>query len=249
MILILASFFRVWMSTTVSLYLNEYMKAYQEEYNIFSAQTSASAFLGGVISTTTSGIIVDYFGPKYEMTIPMLCIVKTIISIPEMFMIFDQQSNFTLSMAGIHLHNLTAQGWSSTAIFMLKTIVDPKVAYLGISFFMVLTSVTQVVASQSMALFIGIYDLDAVKTPAGFGRLLTLITVITMSLSVPFFYISGKRIVAKTRAEQQLRMSTRDRVLESKKASAFIRSTAGGDLLLVGEMKPNTFSELVTMKA
>lgn len=120
MILIVASFFRITMANTISLYLNEYMKVYQKEYNIFSAQCSASAFFGGVISTTISGIIVDYFGPKYEMTIPWLCIARTIISIPEMFMIFAQQNNFILSMIGIHLHNLTAQGWSSCAIFMLR---------------------------------------------------------------------------------------------------------------------------------
>ena len=120
MILIVACFFRLWMATTLSLYLNEYMKVYEDEYNIFSAQTSISAFLGGIFGTVTSGMILDYFGPKYVMTNPILCIFKTIFSIPEMFMIFDQQSNFTVSMIGIHLHNVIAPGWTSTSIFMLK---------------------------------------------------------------------------------------------------------------------------------
>ena len=90
MILIIASFFKLWQASTFSLYLNEYMKVYKQEYSIFSAQTSATAFLGGIFATTLSGIIVDNFGPKYEMTIPMICIVKTVLTIPMMIMTFDQ---------------------------------------------------------------------------------------------------------------------------------------------------------------
>lgn len=69
------------------------------------------------------------------MTIPMLCVVKTTLLIPILFMVFYQQSNFTMSMIGIHLNNIVGQGWSSSAILMLKSIVDPQVATLAISFF------------------------------------------------------------------------------------------------------------------
>ena len=103
MILIVGCFFRMWMSSIYNLYLNEYMKVYKQDYNVFAAQTSASSFFGGIISTFITGIILEHYGPKYEMTIPMICIFKTVFAIPEMFMIFDQQSNFTLSMIGIHI--------------------------------------------------------------------------------------------------------------------------------------------------
>ena len=132
---------------------------------------------------------------------------------------------------------------------MLKSIVDPKVAYLGISFFIVLSSLCSLCASQSMAFFINMNDLDSVRTPAEFGRLITYMTSIAIILSLPFFYISGKCMMAKNLAEKTLKESSLDKVLESKKASAFIRSIGGGNLTHIGEMKPSTFSELLTMKA
>ena len=69
-------------------------------------------------------------------------------------------------MIGIYLNNVVVQGWSSSAILMLKSIVDPSVATLAISFF-------QVCASLTVALFIDMFDLDSVKEPHGFGLMMT----------------------------------------------------------------------------
>ena len=197
-----------------------------------------------------SATIIEHFGPQYEMTIPMILIIKTVISIPEIFMIFAQQSSFALSMVGIHLYNVTAQAWTSTAIFMLKSMVDRKVAYLGISLFLVLTSVSQTVASQFMAFFVQTLHIDAKVSANKYGMLVTYITVITMILSVPFFYISGRRIVAKTRAEQdKQRMSYRDKVLEARRIAALIMNNPGGDFMFADVTERKTFGELRTIKA
>lgn len=88
MVLITACFFKLWQATTFSFFLNEYMKCYQQEYKVFSAQASVSALFSGVITTFISGAVVDYFGPKSDMTIPMLCVVKTSLLIPILFLVF-----------------------------------------------------------------------------------------------------------------------------------------------------------------
>ena len=88
MVLITACFFKFWQASTYNFFLNEYMKCYGQEYKVFSAQASVSSIIGGVINAFTSGIIVDYFGPKSDMTIPMLCVVKISLLIPILFLVF-----------------------------------------------------------------------------------------------------------------------------------------------------------------
>ena len=71
------------------------------------------------------------------------------------------------------------------------------------------------------------------KTPAEYGKLITIITVTAMGLSAPFFYISGRRIVAKTRAQQdKQKMTYRDKVLEARRIAALIMNNPGGDFML-----------------
>lgn len=167
------------------------MKVYKHEYKEFAAQAAVSSFVAGLVSTTICGIIVDYFGPKSDMTIAYLCMAKAVLDIPMMFLIFFQQDNFALSMVGIHMHNLIGQGWSSSAILMLKTISDPRVSYLAISFFLVLTSICSVCVSLSTATFIDIFDMDSIETPKEFGILLTFQTALPLFICLPFFYYSG----------------------------------------------------------
>lgn len=197
MMLILASFFKLWQTMAQSFYLSEFMKTYKHEYQEFSAQAAASSFIAGLLSTFICGVIVDYFGPKSDMTIPVMCMFKAALDIPAMCLIFYKPNNFIVSMIGIHMHNLVGQGWSSSAILMLKTISDPRVAYLAISFFLVLTSICSVVVSLSTAIIIDIFDLDSIKTPDKFGLMLTLTTTIPLALCLPFFYYSGLNFKAK----------------------------------------------------
>ena len=44
--------------------------------------------IGGVLANLVSGLIVDYFEAKSEMTIPMICVVKALIDIPFCFMTY-----------------------------------------------------------------------------------------------------------------------------------------------------------------
>ena len=124
---------------------------------------------------------------------------------------------------------------------MLKSIVDPRVAYLAISFFNLLSCVSSVCASQSMAFFIGYYDLDSIRTPAYFGWLISTMAIITIFISVPLFYIAGKQIIAQKHRGKVLKMTEVESVQQSNKASEFFRSIVGGNLMFLGEMKPSTF--------
>jgi len=59
--------------------------------------------IGGVLANFVSGMIVDIFESKSEMTIPMICVVKALIDIPFCIMTYFQHKNFTLSILGIYL--------------------------------------------------------------------------------------------------------------------------------------------------
>jgi hypothetical protein len=69
-------------------------------------------------------------------------------------------------MAGIHLDNVFVRGWGSSVTYMLRNIVDPSIAYLGVSMFMLLGMVNSLFATGVMAFFVEKYDLDPITTPS-----------------------------------------------------------------------------------
>lgn len=94
---------------------------------------------------------------------------------------------------------------------------------------------TQVCSSLTVALFIDLFNLDAVQTPRGYGLMLTCQTVIPIFTCIPFFYLSGVLLVKTKRETRPLKLSYDERDLESKKASAFIWSNGGADATLFNE--------------
>jgi hypothetical protein len=88
MMVITGCFFRLWQTMTISYFLGEYMKVYKEHYKSYSEQAALSSFMGGPFSTFLTGCLIDYFGPKSEMTIPIICVCKAIMAIPVNMMIF-----------------------------------------------------------------------------------------------------------------------------------------------------------------
>lgn len=153
-----------------------------------------------------------------------------------------------MSMIGIHLNNIVGQGWSGSAILMLKSIVDPSVATLAISFFQVLLCMTQVCSSLTVALFIDMFGLDSLKTPHGFGLLMTGQTVGPIVICVPFFYAAGLIVVNKKTAEKMLKQTEEDRVLESYEASAFIWTNAGSEATASLFNEPGKITDLKRFK-
>ena len=81
----------------------------------------------------------DVFQNRTEMLIPLIIIVKSLIEIPFMWMIFGQQSRFYLAISGVYCEYFLAKGWTSSAILIMSKVVDPEIAYLGITSFIVLT--------------------------------------------------------------------------------------------------------------
>lgn len=75
--------------------------------------------MGGPCATFITGFFVDMFGAKSEMTIPIICIVKSIIDIPLQFMIFGQYGNFWVAISGLILEYFLAKGWTSSAMLIL----------------------------------------------------------------------------------------------------------------------------------
>jgi hypothetical protein len=144
----------------VGYYLTNYMKVFKENYVSFTEQAALSSMVLGIISTFLTGAVIDYFGSKSEMTVPLMIVFRCVMSIPTITMVFYQQKSFGLAMAGIHIDNLFVIGWGSSASYMLRNIVDPKIAYLGVSMFMLLANFNSLLSTMTMAYFVEKYNLD-----------------------------------------------------------------------------------------
>lgn len=94
-------------------------------------------------------------------------------------------------MAGIYLEWFLAKGWTSGALLILRTIVDPSIAYMGISCFIILTSINSMVTTNLLALFVEKYKISPLEAPQEYGELVTAFTIIPCVLCVPFFIYAG----------------------------------------------------------
>ena len=85
----LASFFRLAQSTLISMYVQDQFKSnYSSQYELFTTLTSIGTLVGGPVATFLTGVVVDFFYAKSEMTIPWVCIIKSLMEIPFMYMVF-----------------------------------------------------------------------------------------------------------------------------------------------------------------
>lgn len=156
-----------------------------------------ASFIGAPIATLITGFIVDYYGPKSEMTIPIILVLKALVELPFNIMTFYQQENFDLAMYGIYFEFFLAKGWTSCAILALKTVVDPSISYLGISMFIIVQCLNQMVAANIMAYIIRIFDLNPIDNQLYYGYLVTAMTTIPCLLCCPFFLCAGVLMVKK----------------------------------------------------
>jgi hypothetical protein len=88
LMIIIGCFIRIWQYTTFGFFMSNYMKVYDEDYQNFTEQATLSSMTLGPISTLMIGVIIDYFGPKSDLTITILILVKTALNIPFQLMIF-----------------------------------------------------------------------------------------------------------------------------------------------------------------
>jgi hypothetical protein len=87
-----------------------------------------------------------------------------------------------------------AKGWTAPAILILKTVVDPSIASLAVAMFLFMANVVNSIAAAILGKLTDSYHLDPTRNPSGYGDLVTAMTVIPCSLSIPFFLISGYKL-------------------------------------------------------
>lgn len=116
--------------------MQKYFKIYAKDYERFTSLSSFAALAGALLTTLLTGVIVDHFSERSDWTIPVLCIVKCVINIIAVLMIYAQQSSFNVSIAGLFVEYFVCRGWTSGAILIMKTVVDPSIAPFSVSMFM-----------------------------------------------------------------------------------------------------------------
>jgi hypothetical protein len=102
-----------------------------------------------------------------------------------------------------------AKGWTSPAILMLKTVVDPTISSLSVSLFLFMTNVAYSLFGATFPAVAAAFhiqtktnvNLDETITPRYFGTLMTMYTALPCALSIPFFLIAGYKMV-KIKAER-----------------------------------------------
>lgn len=65
-----------------------YFKVYSHHNKDFSFLTATASFLGGPFTTFITGVLVDYFDKRSEMTIPMICLSKALIDVPMLMLTY-----------------------------------------------------------------------------------------------------------------------------------------------------------------
>jgi hypothetical protein len=94
-------------------------------------------------------------------------------------------------MTGIYLEFFIGKGWTSGALLILRTVVDPSIAYLGISCFIVLTSINSIVMANGLAWIVSKYNIGPLSNPTEYGNLVTAFTTIPCLICIPFFLYAG----------------------------------------------------------
>jgi hypothetical protein len=156
------------------------------------------------------------------MTIPIICILKAIVEIPANLMMFYQSKSFAISMAGIYSEYFFAKGWTSSAILMLKEVVDPSISYLSISFFILTTSVTTMLSSNLFGQLTKYLQLKPIDDPDLYGNYMAIFTITPIVLCIPFFLYGG--CVMRNKKRAKVRNGEETRKEGDARVSHFIKS-------------------------
>lgn len=124
--MMIGTLFRFMQTAVTTLYYIEWFanKFTPEENNYFKSLAAVGSAVGGPCATFMTGLFVDIFQKRTEMTMPMVCILKTLIQIPLTWFVFGQD-NFALAMVGVYGEYFLAKGWTSAALLILGNVVDP----------------------------------------------------------------------------------------------------------------------------
>jgi hypothetical protein len=139
--ILIACYLRLMQTTIAALYYQDWFRIYPDDFQEFSNLSSIGTLVGGPLATLLTGVFVDMFQSRSEMTIPMICIIKSLMEVPFMWMIFGQVTQFYVAIGGIYCEYFLAKGWTSSAMLILSRVVDPEISYLGINSFIVLSTI------------------------------------------------------------------------------------------------------------
>ena len=170
-------------------------------------------------------------------------------------MTFFQQSDFKISMIGIFLEFFLAKGWPSCAILSLKTVVDPTISYLGISMFIIVQCLNQMVASNVMAHLVNKFDVSpSSKDPdvrQQYGYIMTAMTTIPCLICVPFFFIAGLKM-RQIKKGQEKGLKKEEIIALRRRDTVFISNFLAGETAMDihggNDEHVNTFKELKQLK-
>lgn len=225
--MIVGCFFRYWEVSIVQLFIGEFMKQHADRYNEFSSNTAIASFIGAPIATLMTGYCVDRWGPRSEMVIPIILTLKALSELPFNLMTF-YQPDFDIAMYGIYLEFFIAKGWPSCAILAIKTVCDPEIAYLGISMFIIIQCLNQMVAANIMAFVIKKLSLDPISTKQKYSLLITANTTIPCILCCPFFICAGVSMIRK-RKQLEKELGKQKVELMRKFEMSFMKNFFGGE--------------------
>lgn len=136
---------RIWETAISSNFLSAYMKCYTDdvadEHEVWQNQwypslVSGAVLIGSVFSNVMSAFVIGLFDAENPMAIPYVVAVRHIIDIPCLYMIFINQNQFWVAIAGYYCQQLFAKGWTAPALLMLKSVVDKEVSSLSIGIFL-----------------------------------------------------------------------------------------------------------------
>ena len=113
-----------------------------------------------------------------------------------------------MAISGLILEYFLAKGWTSSAMLILQSVVVPEISYLAINMFIILGALNVAIVSSLKTLlnkFVSIpkgQELtdEQIRTT---GLLYFGMTVIPLTISLPFFWCGGNEMRKKKNKETQ----------------------------------------------
>jgi hypothetical protein len=111
--------FREWGQMINNTYEQKFFAVFKEQYNLYNSIMIPCVIIFGILANAASGLVVEAYGSKYDMTLPCICIFKTVGDFLTLFVIYTQVNSFAFSMFGNILQLALAKGWHAPATLIL----------------------------------------------------------------------------------------------------------------------------------
>ena len=171
----------------------------------------------GLISATVGGILSDKYEKKgYLMTKAYVCIAAGIGGIPTSCICLLLNNNFWVSITFLGLEYLVAESWFAPAIAMILNTISPENKGFAVSAFVYLSTMSGTLGtwvcgflSDRFVDTVTTYDVISKKdttvatNPEMYGKILTIMIIISYGGSIPFFWLAGREYTAHKNKEKE----------------------------------------------